>query len=219
MRKDKLNQRLRSRAELDKSLLDHGWHSGAYRRHFEGYTELQTIDEKGKKHIQRVYTGDLYRQDIPDGKRAALRAVYVLLFLVMAALFVLCATREVSANSTWYVALSQFGVLVGLGWVLAGLIAGLAAHREMTVGEWKSSSVRLRRGTICAALTLELTAFLTLLNLFFRGDRMGVQLLGILGYFLAGGVAVVMNRLEANLPYKITPSAAQAPEGGTEINV
>ena len=40
MNKRRMNQRLRHRTDLDKGLLDRGWHSKAYHRHFEGYTEL-----------------------------------------------------------------------------------------------------------------------------------------------------------------------------------
>ena len=47
MNKRKMNQRLRRRTDLDKGLLDRGWHSKAYHRHFEGYTELEETDEKG----------------------------------------------------------------------------------------------------------------------------------------------------------------------------
>ena len=58
MNKRRMQQRLRRRTNTDQTFLDKGWHSKAYHRHFEGYTEVETTNEKGKTVIQRVYVGD-----------------------------------------------------------------------------------------------------------------------------------------------------------------
>ena len=219
MNKRQTHERLRRRADLDKGLLDRGWHSGSYRRHFEGYTEYEDTNENGKTVIRRVYVGDYYRQNLPRSKRIVLRLTYIALWLLTAVVFFFCASREIGANMTWYVAAAQFAVLVGLGWMLLALFGYLTAPRDMTIGDWKSTSRSLRRGSIVAALAVELTALLTLLHLLIYGENWGLHLLCVLGYVLSGGMAVVTNRLEANAPYLVFPSTEEAPEDGTNIDV
>ena len=116
MDKRRMNQRLRRRTDLDKGLLDKGWHSKAYHRHFEGYAEVETTNEKGKTVIERVYVGDYYRLDLPKSKRVQLRLFYAGLIALVAALFGFAASRSVGANMTWYLAIPQMiGVcLIGL---------------------------------------------------------------------------------------------------------
>lgn len=217
MNKRRTNQRLRRRTDLDKGLLDRGWHSGSYHKHFEGYTEYEDVNEKGKVVIRRVYTGDYYRQDLPKKKRIILRLIYAALWLVIGVLFYFCASRPVGANSSWFVAIGQLGVLVGMAWILWALVNYYTSPRDMTIGDWKAASGNLKRGTVCTALALALTAALTLLHVIANGENWGMHLLVILGHGATGALAVVFNRLEANVPYQTFPSTEPAPEDGSYI--
>lgn len=219
MNKRKAHQKLRRRADLDKGLLNRPWHSKAYHRHFEGYTEVETVNQKGKLVIQRIYTGDYYRLDLPRSKRILLRITYALLWLLACALFGFAASRPIGANMTWYLAIVQMLVVCSLAAVLFSLLSHCTAARDMTVGDWKSSSVNIKRRTVFAALMLELNAAITLLYLLFAGDRWGAHLLCILLYALSGLALVVMNRLEANAPYLTFPSSQPAPPDGSYIDV
>lgn len=219
MNKRRMNQRLRRRTDLDKGLLDRGWHSKAYHRHFEGYTEVETTNEKGKTVIERVYVGDYYRLDLPKNKRISLRVSYAGLIVLTAALFGFAASRPVGANMTWYIAIVQMMAVCLLGLLCVNLLSHCIAPRDMTVGDWKSSSRKLQRNAKYTALTMELLAFLTALHLILNGEDWMIHLLCIGLYVAAGTVSVVLNRLEANSPYKIWRSTETAPEDGSYIDV
>lgn len=219
MDKRRMNQRLRRRTDLDKGLLDKGWHSKAYHRHFEGYAEVETTNEKGKTVIERVYVGDYYRLDLPKNKRVQLRLSYAGLIALVAALFGFAASRPVGANMTWYLAIAQMLGVCLLGLMCVNLLAHCVAPRDMTVGDWKSSSGKLKRNSKYTALLMELLALLTLLHLLLNGENWGTHLLCIALYAVAGLVSVFINRLEANAPYQIWHSREEAPEDGSYIDV
>ena len=219
MNKRRMNQRLRRRTDLDKGLLDRGWHSKAYHRHFEGYAEVETTNDKGKTIIQRVYIGDYYRLDLPKKKRVALRFVYLSLIALIAGLFGFAASRPVGANMTWYIAITQMVAVCLLGLLCVNFLSHCIAPRDMTVGDWKSSSRKLQRNAKYTALTMELLAFLTLLHLLLNGENWGMHLLCVVLYAIAGITAVILNRLEANAPYRIWRSTEEPPEDGSYIDV
>lgn len=219
MNKRKMNQRLRRRTDLDKGLLDRGWHSKAYHRHFEGYTELEETDEKGKTTIKRVYVGDYYRLDLPKDKRIGLRFAYAGLIALTAALFGFAASRPVGANMTWYIAITQMVTVCLLGLLCVNLLSHCTAPRDMTIGDWKSSSKKLQRNAKYTAFAMELLAFLTLLHLLLNGENWGTHILCLVFYAAAGLAAVVLNRMEVNAPYLKFPSTEHAPEDGAYIDV
>lgn len=219
MNKRKTHQKLRRRADLDKGLLNKGWHSKSYHRHFEGYTEVEAINAKGKVMIQRIYTGDYYRLNLPAKKRVLLRVFYGISWLCTCILFGLASSRPVSANSTWYLAIVQMLSLFGLAVVLFSLIAHCTAPRDMTIGEWKSSSRAMKRRTAVTSALFGADALLTLLYLLITGNDQSAHLLCVLFYLLAGGLNILINRLEANLPYQTFPSSQPIPEDGTYIDV
>ena len=218
MNKRRMNQRLRRRTDLDKGLLDKGWHSKAYHRHFEGYTEVETTNDKGKTVIQRVYVGDYYRLDLPKNKRIQLRLSYAGLIALTATLFWFAASRPVGANMTWYLAIAQMLGVCLIGLMGVNLLSHCTAPRDMTVGDWKSSSGKLKRNAKHTALSMELMAFLTGLHLLLNGENWGIHLLCIGLYAVAGLVAVLINRLESNAPYLKFPSTEEAPVDGSYID-
>lgn len=219
MNKRRMNQRLRRRTDLDKGLLDKGWHSKAYHRHFEGYAEVETTNEKGKTVIERVYVGDYYRLDLPKKKRILLRAGYGALIILAALLFWFAASRPVGANMTWYLAIAQMVGVCLIGLLCVNLLSHCIAPRDMTIGDWKSSSEKLQRNAKYTALIMELLAFLTLLHVLLNGENWPVHLLCTALYAVAGLTAVVMNRLEANAPYITYHSTEEAPEDGAYIDL
>lgn len=219
MNKRRMNQRLRRRTDLDKGLLDKGWHSKAYHRHFEGYTELEETNEQGKTVIKRVYVGDYYRLDLPKKKRIALRVTYAALIALIAALFGFAASRPVGANMTWYLAIAQMLGVCLIGMLAVNLLSHCTAPRDMTIGDWKSSSKKLQRNAKYTALLMEMIAFLTLLHVLLNGENWLIHLLCTALYAVAGLTAVVVNRLEANAPYLKFPSTEEAPPDGAYIDV
>ena len=216
MNKKRLNKSIRRKAKLDSDLLDRGYHSKMYHRHFEGYSEFETTNSKGKTVIKRVYTAEYYTLDLAKEKRIGLHVLYGALFVIAIMLFFMAAARDLSLNRKWYSAISQLGVIIGLAWTLGGLLSIFTAPRKMTVGDWKSSSRNLKYGSICAAVFLELNALIAVMYLFFADDWTSYfTSIGL--YFAAGLVAVMLNRLEANAPYKTVANENTAPRDAVEI--
>lgn len=218
MNKRRYEKRLRQHTGQDDSLLNRGWHSRAYHRHFEGYAEVESTNEKNRTVIRRVYVGSYYRLDLPRRKRVLLRLTYLGLLLLTGIAFGFAASRPVGANRTWYLAIAQMLTLWGLGAVAISLLAHCTAPREMTIGDWKASSKKLRRNALCSALLLELTAFLTGVYLLHTGENWPVHLLCIGLYAVAGLLSVFLNRLEANAPYVLRDSQTPAPEDSAYID-
>ena len=219
MNKRRMGQRLRRRTGQNDSFLNRGWHSKAYHRHFEGYTEVEITNEKGKTVIERVYVGDYYRLDLPKKKRIGLRLTYAGTIALMGALFGFAASRPVGANMTWYLAISQMLTLCGLGLLAISLLSHCTVPRDMTIGDWKSASKNLCRNAKFTAVVMALDAALTAVYLVIRGEDWLIHLLCIGLYALSGLAAVVLHRLEANAPYLTYHSTEEAPEDGSYIDV
>jgi len=216
MNKKRLNKIVRRKANLDSDLLDRGYHSRMYHRHFEGYSEYEATNKKGKTVIKRVYTGEYYTLDLPKEKRIGLYISYAALLVLIMLVFFAAASRDVELNTKWYSAITQLGVLVGIFWTLGGAVCLFTAPKNMTIGDWKSSSCSLKYGSICTAVFLELNALISVMYMLFV-DNWTSYFVSIGLYFVSGLVAVILNRLEANAPYKTFPSNNKVPTDAVEI--
>jgi hypothetical protein len=189
------------------------WHSKAYHRFFEGYSEVSVPKPNGKGYtIQRVYTGDYYRQDLTGGQRLLLRGLYVALFLCIAYLFVSTAVLPVTSNATWYVVLTQVVSIPFLFWILIVFFNYLPAWRDLTIYEYRSSSQALQKATLGASLGMGVVALATLV--FMVSNLSNEPLLELLSagkYLSAGLLALLMNRVERRVHYLIVPSQNRPP--------
>ena len=191
-------------------------HSKAYHRFFEGYSEITVPKPDGKGYrIQRVYTGNYYRQDLTKGQRILLRVLYVALFLGAAYLFVSSAILPLASNSTWYVALPQAVSLPFLFWIVIAFFSYLPAERDMTVAEYRRSSRALQKATLGSAVSLGIAAFATLVFMLLNpSDEPLVELLCAVKYIAGGLLALSMNRVEKRVNYLIIPSQNPPPADG-----
>jgi hypothetical protein len=197
------------------------WHSKAYHRFFEGYAEITFPQPDGKGYrIQRLYTGNYYRQDLTTDQRFLLRGLYMVLFLGVAYLFVSNAILPLASNSTWYVVLSQVVSVPCLFWILIAFFSYLPAGGDLTIAEYRSSSLTLQKATLGAAISLGIAAFATLVFvlLHLSGEYLVVLLCAV--KYLAGGLlALAMNRVERKVNYLIVSSQNKLPDDGNpEMN-
>ena len=213
MAKGKASRRLRERI-IREDGLSHGYHSRAYHRHFEGYRETEVTDARGRTRIRRDYVGEWYSQDLSRGRRIGLKIALTALWALTVAVFVFTAARATYANASWYVAVSEFGAVAGFLWTLVSLILYLTAPVKMTVGDYRSASKGVLRGSICIAGFSILTTLLTALHAVLGSETWAAELLCCAGFLAAAALAVLMNRLEANVPYVRTPGTEEAAEDG-----
>jgi hypothetical protein len=196
------------------------WHSRAYHRYFEGYSEVSVPRQNGKgTFIERIYTGNYYRQELSKGQRVVIRILYAVLFLGIAYLFISSAIMPLTSNTTWYVVLPQAGSILFMAWVFIALCTYLPSGRALTIEGYRNSSLALKKATFAVAISLGLSAIVSLLFMVFNpSSQIMAELLCAARYLLGGLLALSMNRIENRLKYAITPSEHQPPENGAEIN-
>jgi hypothetical protein len=192
------------------------WHSKAYHRFFEGYSEVIVPNTNRKvSKIQRIYTGNYYRQDLAKGQRILLRVLYVVLFLCSAYLFVSSATLPLASNSTWYVVLAQVVSVPFLFWIVIAFFFYLPADRDMTIDEYRSSSLALQKATLGYSVSLGIAAFATLVFMLLNlSDEPLAELLCAVKYIAGGLFALSINRIEKKVHYLIIPSQNKFPVDG-----
>jgi hypothetical protein len=196
------------------------WRSKAYHRFFEGYTEVTVPNPDGKgSKIQRIYTGNYYRQDLTKHQRILLRLLYVVLYLGAVYLFVSSATLPVSSNSTWYVVLTQVLTVPFLFWILIVFFSYLPASLDMTINDYRSASLALKKATLYSVVSTGMVALATLVFILLnRSDEPLLELLCAVKYLVAGLLLLALNRVEKKVNYLIIPSRNELPsEGDTQV--
>ena len=195
------------------------WHSKAYHRFFEGYSEVTVPNPDGKgTRIQRIYTGNYYRQDLTKGQRILLRGLYVVLFLCIAYLFVSNAVLPLASNFTWYVVLTQVVSIPFLFWILIAFFSYLPAGGDTTIADYRSSSLSLQKAALGSAICLGITALATLIFILLHPtDQSPVGLLCAVKYIAGGLLALAMNRVEKKVNYLIIPSQNKIPGDGDKV--
>jgi hypothetical protein len=196
------------------------WHSTAYHRFFEGYSEVAVPRINGKGTIiQRIYTGNYYRQDLTNRQRILVRILYALMFLGIVYLFVSSATLPLSSNTTWYVVISQVVSVPFLFWIFIIFLSYLPAGRDLTIDGYRSSSLALKKATMSAAVSLGVVSLAMLVFVILNMSNMLLdELLLIIKYLVGGLLALTMNRIECKLKYLMIPSQNSAPVDAMEVN-
>lgn len=175
--------------------------SNSYLNYFEGYTEKQILDEKGKrKRIERIYTADYYRHAMTDGAWVKLKLLYVLLIAVCIALFFFCISRPLEANKIWFAAIIHGLTLICIGRIVWVLISYLSAGRRIKIGEYKASSAPLMGGCkFCWILMVaEATYFAVSVVLY----KQAIYILYAFLFLLAGVAVALIGRLEKSVEYE-----------------
>ena len=202
--RDQMHNSLQKDEKQDKRGI---WHSKAYHRFFEGYSEITVPNPNGKgTSIQRIYTGNYYYQDLPKGQRILVRGLYAALFLCIAYLFGSSAILPLACNSIWYVVLPQVVSVPFLFWIVIAFISYLPAKQAMTIADYRSSSLALQKATSGAAIGLGGAALAVLVFIFFNLANEPLAELLCAAKYLAGGLlALALNRVEKKVNYLIIP--------------
>lgn len=119
------------------------FHSSFYHRYFEGYTEAKVQGKNGRKKIMRVYTGQYYSQNLSDRKWKENKIFFLFLYLTAVVLFIFFAAINKDNNKIWFTELSETLVFLAFFWMLYVILNYLAAPRNMTINQYRSSSVML----------------------------------------------------------------------------
>ncbi len=190
-----------------------GYHSDAYHRHFEDWSEFEEQKTNGEVRIRRVYTGVWYRQDLSDRRGILLKVLFSTIFGFAAVLFIICSAQYVGSNQSWYVAITQAGGIAGLVWMGIGLFNYLTAKKNMTIAEYRSSSGTLKVGSNVAAISFTAAMLMTLLFVLLQHKVIifGREMMCAAGYLICGVAVFIVYRIERKIRYIETPSKNDAP--------
>ena len=193
-------------------------HKTFYHRYFQGYTEVRVKKPNGKFRIERYYTAPWMRRDLPQGRWAALKLLYAVLALAAIAAVVAAMAMNVLSNYFWFVALPGVITFLCAFVQCAVTISYLAKPRNMTLWEFRSSSLYLRRAAAACAVCACLTALAKLgcIVIYGTAGLAGecVSVVLLLAAALASGGMLL---LEKTAKYREIPNDTTKPVNGEEI--
>lgn len=156
--------------------------SRAYERHFEGYVEtFEPVPGKKRSRSVRTYVDSYWRQELSARRRLWLRILFVVLYLMALPPFLYSATRNIAANTVWFVTLPQAASVFTLSWTALNLYRYCVAPQVMTVRQHRLGVVWFRRTSCAAWIALAVTASGYLIQaLTAPGEKMAVLLCALL---------------------------------------
>lgn len=194
------------------------YHSRSYHKFFEDWAEWKVYDENGKMHVERIYVGNYYCSPLNKRQRIVRRVLYVLLYILSVASFIMSGIRDVPVNHAMLPSLATAVCLFPLALLALPLCRYLTAPEEMIIRQYRFSSLDLIRMSGITAVTLTVAMLFDLLFLIMTdGTPVWETLFCALGYFTAAGFTFILHQLEQRLDYKILPPRTSRPENSTVI--
>lgn len=193
-------------------------HSSAYHRYFEGFAERKCYDENGNTHIERVYVGNYYRRKTSDRHLKALKARYVVLYLLSMAAFLFAGTRDTQLNVVVYVYIPVVLALAAMLYLIFPLFYNLTVPREMMIRSYRDSSEKLIRISICAAVLQAVSALMTIIGMICIPGQVGPQqFLSVAGFLVGAGLLLWIWQTERCAEYETLPPKNARPERSSVI--
>lgn len=219
--RDKLMYSIRKkeRREKEDGATKMDFHSRSYHHYFEGYTEVTKTGADGRTRLERVYTGLYHIQDLSCSKKILLRITYVLFLLLAAVLFFAGAVQNVGSNRAWYVAAAESVSVGGIFWMGCTMVNYLTAPRKLTLHEYRSTSVSVRRASMTAALGLAAASFLTVFHVLMHLGTFELREIWCAVFMLlSAGFCIAVYLVERRISYTKEYSDEIIPQGGIEID-
>ena len=191
-----------------------------FKKYSEGYEFYQIPRGNGRSGTRTVsvYVGDYYSVPLSSSQWYGLRALYALLLLGSAALFLFCGTRRISFNLTWYAAILELPTIFLYLYLLVVLFYYTIAPKKMTVYDYRTTSLRLQKFCLFLMAILLADTAAAVLHMCFNGFAEASSTLLSAGGFLISAVLIdVINRVEKTLPYEKEKSQDKAPENGKKV--
>lgn len=196
-----------------------GWHSSSYHKYFEGYKEYETVNEKGKTVIRRVYEGTLYCPELTKKQRTRLKIAVPVLWLLAVGIFIFAATRYVKMNASWYGAILELGVLGCMIWELTAVINYLMSREKLTVNDFRSGSRRLLKSSFVVMGALILTSLVYIVCSFIYHEELGAHFLCAVYCWVATLPQLLLNRLESNVTYSEEKPEKKTPDDVDAVTI
>lgn len=171
------------------------------RRHFDGYTQYETMEENGKRVLHNVYTGVYYTPDLEKDQIIKHRILYIFLILAGLVLILYSSTRVITANTRAYIGLPQGATFFGFCWAAYGVINDFIVPKRRTIGDYRSSSRSIERGGLVAAIASALTAVITLVYMIIGVKKIGLHVVAMVGEFASAACGFFLWKVESKVVY------------------
>ena len=171
------------------------------RRFFEGYVQYVTVSPDGKRHRHNVYTGYWYTQRLTKQERTRHKLWNILLFLVGAAALIFACTRVIPVNTRWFAAIPSFAGLYAFGWIAVAVFNEFIVPQKRTIGDYRATSLGLRRGGMMALVSSGVTFLVTLGYLLANDGDFRTNLIAAVCELLAAAAGYAVWRLEGKVVY------------------
>ncbi|MCC8102949.1 MAG: hypothetical protein LIP11_12075 [Clostridiales bacterium] len=215
---ERLKERLKKTASYNRaSMEEEAWHSKSYHKYFEGYAEQKKTMPNGKQKIVRVYVGDYHSQNLTRKQGVCLRILYAAFFALSVLCFFLAAKNRTEGNFFWLSAISHAAAGGLYLWVFYGLVNYLMTGRDMTINDYRTSSLVLMKATVAEAAALASSGLVALLW-FLICDHTLSGLLNAVLFFLAGGCVLAVRFLEQKVEYTVKKNDGKAEYGDVVID-
>ena len=195
----------RTEAEKEENVVS-VWHGSGNtnwfrKRWFDGYTQYETLEPNGKRVMHSVYTGYWYIQELDKRGRWQHRIAYTVLALVSVGLLLFGSTRYIAANVHWPGGVPEFCGFFGLCWLLYGVVNDCIVPQKRTIGDYRASSLSIKRGALIAAIACGVAALVTVGYAVAGSAKTGLHLLAAGAELVAGALSFLAWRLECKVKY------------------
>lgn len=178
-------------------------HRNYYHKHFQGYTEVRRVNEKGRVVSERHYTAPWQRHSLTDKQWVLTKAAYLLGVLLSTVLFLWALIQRVPSNSAAIAAAPGFlsGLLMVLMWM--AVFTYVSAPRNMTLWEYRSgkSKIELFTRLTAAAILLTVIAKVVFICVWMDFSWEG-EVLGLLALALAAAPLIAIFLVERRMNYE-----------------
>lgn len=190
-------------------------HSSAYHSYFEGYAEFTRLDDRGRRHVERVYAMPYERAIITEKERIWRKLGYPLLWVLAVIGLFASALPGGGATRSVLSVIPTVAALLALVFCGRGLYNTCTAPEKMTIGQYRAGSEMLVRWAGIGALCLLLTGAGILVYLLLHpGEGDLVQALWTI---LGGGALGCLFLLERSIHYEKVPNPVELPSDAVLI--
>lgn len=151
-------------------------YSWAYHRFFEGYAERKVVGPDGKTRIERFFVGDTHKHRMTDSRWVGLKLLYLILYLLCAASFILITARKAPGNFLWYVQVGEAIGALSLLALLYMLIQYLSSPRVLDLHTYKQLTVFFKTLALVTAIATLLPPVGVLVHLILDGAAEEISL-------------------------------------------
>lgn len=176
-----------------------------FNRYFEGYQKRTVIDRNGEEKVKFVYTLDYYRPQMSQNSFIIRKVIYIVLFLIAAAVQLLAGLQEIPMNHVQYMGFAQCLGILAMILIGVYLCIHLTAPYTMEVHAYRGAHEKFITATLIASIGMGVIFLCALVTMIICSSLSFRSVIWVFLYLVAAGVIFVMWMLEKKTEYDQIP--------------